>query len=191
MTNRLGFFLHTPFVPPALLHVLPRANELLRAMCSYDVVGFHTRTYQQAFLDCVREFLGVPSESDGSIIYEGRRVQAVVDPIGIDADGFAQSAVEAERSAETVRLRESLGGRALAIGVDRLDYSKGLVNRFEAFARLLGKIRSTGARSASCRSRHGHAKNCMLTSGCGANWTSLSATPMDGSPNSTGCRCAI
>ncbi len=139
VTNRLGFFLHTPFVPPALLHVLPRANELLRAMCSYDVVGFHTQTYRQAFLDCVREFLGVSSDSDGGLTYEGRRVQAVVDPIGIDADAFAQTAVDAERSAEAMRLRESLGGRALAIGVDRLDYSKGLVNRFEAFARLLGK----------------------------------------------------
>ena len=57
--NRIGFFLHTPFVPPALLHALPRAAELVRAMCSYDVVGFHTQTYRQAFLDCVREILGV------------------------------------------------------------------------------------------------------------------------------------
>ena len=139
VSNRLGFFLHTPFVPPALLHVLPRSADLLRAMCSYDVVGFHTQTYRQAFLDCVDQILGIPSESDGSILYQGRRVQVVVDPIGIDADAFANDAVQAERSAETVRMRESLGGRALAIGVDRLDYSKGLVNRFEAFARLLGK----------------------------------------------------
>ncbi len=57
--NRIGFFLHTPFVPPALLHVLPRAAELLRAMCAFDVVGFHTSTYQRAFLDCVRgDFAG-------------------------------------------------------------------------------------------------------------------------------------
>ena len=53
--NRLGFFLHTPFVPPTLLHVLPRAAELLRAMCAFDVIGFHTHSYQRAFLDCVRE----------------------------------------------------------------------------------------------------------------------------------------
>jgi trehalose 6-phosphate synthase len=139
VANRLGFFLHTPFVPPAMFQVLPRAADLLRAMCSYDVVGFHTRTYRRAFLDCVGELLGVPSQTDGSFMFAGRRVRAVVDPIGLDADGFARAAVQAEHSAETVRLRESLGGRALAIGVDRLDYSKGLVNRFEAFARLLGK----------------------------------------------------
>ncbi len=137
--NRLGFFLHTPFVPPALLHVLPRAAELLRAMCCFDVVGFHTRSYWQAFLDCVREILGIPTDSDGSFTYAGKRVRAIVDPIGIDADAFAETAVQAERSAETQRLRESLGGRAFAIGVDRLDYSKGLVNRFEAFGRLLAK----------------------------------------------------
>jgi trehalose 6-phosphate synthase len=137
--NRIGFFLHTPFVPPALLHALPRSAELVRAMCCYDVVGFHTKIYRQAFLDCVREIVGIPAGSDGSFTYAGQHVRAIVDPIGIDADGFAEAAAHAEHSAEAVRLRESLGGRALAIGVDRLDYSKGLVNRFDAFARLLGK----------------------------------------------------
>jgi len=139
VTNRIGFFLHTPFVPPTLLHVLPRSTELLRAMCRYDVVGFHTQTYRQAFLDCVHDILGISAGSDGGFLCAGQRVRAVVDPIGIDAEGFAEAAVQAERSAEARRLRESLGGRALAIGVDRLDYSKGLVSRFEAFARLLGK----------------------------------------------------
>ena len=138
--NRIGFFLHTPFVPPALLHALPRAPELLRAMCAFDVVGFHTRTYQRAFLDCVQEILVGTRIGDGGFMYGGRFVQSIVDPIGIDAAGFAETAVRAERSVETTRLRESLGGRALAIGVDRLDYSKGLVNRFEAFGRLLGKF---------------------------------------------------
>jgi trehalose 6-phosphate synthase len=137
--NRIGFFLHTPFVPPALLHALPRASELVRAMCCYDVVGFQTQIYRQAFLDCVREILGIPTGDDGSFTHAGQLVRAVVDPVGIDADGFAETAAQAEHSAEARRLRESLGGRALAIGVDRLDYSKGLVNRFEAFARLLGK----------------------------------------------------
>ena len=86
--NRIGFFLHTPFVPPALLHALPRADELLRALCAYDVIGFHTRTYRQAFLECVSEILGVRSDQDGRFVYRGRPVQAVVDPIGIDARRF-------------------------------------------------------------------------------------------------------
>lgn len=137
--NRIGFFLHTPFVPSALLHVLPRAAEMLHAMCAYDVIGFHTHVYQRAFLDCVREILPVTRIHDGGFMHAGRHIRAIVDPIGIDATAFSNNAVQAADSAETLRLRESLSGRALAFGVDRLDYSKGLVNRFEAFGRLLGK----------------------------------------------------
>src|SRR6201994_4367484 len=137
--NRIGFFLHTPFVPPALLHAMPRANALMQALCAYDVIGFHTQTYRHAFLDGVREILPGTKIHDGAFTYAGRHVRAIVDPIGIDAAGFAAAAARAEHSVETVRLRESLAGRTLAIGVDRLDYSKGLVNRFEAFGRLLAK----------------------------------------------------
>jgi trehalose 6-phosphate synthase len=137
VNNRLGFFLHTPFVPPALLHALPRALEILSSLCAYDVVGFHTRIYRQAFLECVTEMLGTRADAQGRFTFRGHPVHAVVDPIGIDADAFARSAVEAARGAEARRLRDSLGDRALAIGVDRLDYSKGLPNRFEAFGRLL------------------------------------------------------
>ncbi|MEJ0020022.1 MAG: trehalose-6-phosphate synthase [Acetobacteraceae bacterium] len=139
VTNRIGFFLHTPFVPPALLHVLPRAGELLRTMCAYDVVGFHTHAYQRAFLDCVREMVPGVRVGESGFVHNGRHVSAITDPIGIDAAGFADIAATAANSGETARLHESLGGRALAIGVDRLDYSKGLVNRFEAFGRLLAK----------------------------------------------------
>jgi len=140
VSNRIGFFLHTPFVPPALLHALPRAEELLRAMCAYDVIGFHTRTYRQAFLECVTDLLGVRADNDGRFVHRGRPVNVIVDPIGIDADSFAAGATDAAQGMEVRLLRESLpSGRSLAIGVDRLDYSKGLVNRFEGYARLLGK----------------------------------------------------
>ena len=138
--NRIGFFLHTPFVPPALLDVLPQGVELLHALCTYDVVGFHTGVYCKAFLACVREMMNVEASRDGTLAYAGRRVRVIADPIGIDADAFHAMAEHAVESAETERLRESLNGRALAIGVDRLDYSKGLVNRFEAFGRLLGRF---------------------------------------------------
>ena len=138
VSNRIGFFLHTPFVPPALLHALPRADHLLRAMCSYDVIGFHTRTYRQSFTECVAEVLGVRADQAGRFAYRGRWVHTIIDPIGIDPDRFAIHAAEADRGMEVRLLRESLPGtRSLAIGVDRLDYSKGLANRFEGFARLL------------------------------------------------------
>ena len=94
VTNRIGFFLHTPFVPPTIFHALPRSTEVLTSLCAYDVVGFHTRTYRTAFLDCVTETLGVHSDRDGRFVWRGRAVRAIVDPIGIDAEGFADRARE-------------------------------------------------------------------------------------------------
>lgn len=139
VTNRIGFFLHTPFVPPAILHALPRAPALLAAMCTYDLIGFHTRTHRASFLECISEILGLSPDSAGRFTWQSRQVQAIVDPIGIDAEGFAECAEQAERSLETRQLRESLPDRQLAIGVDRLDYSKGLLNRFEAIGRFFAQ----------------------------------------------------
>lgn len=137
--NRIGFFLHIPFVPPAVLEVLPCADELLADMAAYDVVGFHTQAYCQAFLECVRSILGAMVGSTGRFVHDGQVVRALADPIGIDVEAFARDAVRSARGAESERLRDSLGARALAIGVDRLDYSKGLPNRFVAFGHLLAR----------------------------------------------------
>ena len=139
VTNRIGFFLHIPFVPPAVLEVLPCATELLSELAAYDVVGFHTKAYCQSFLECVRSMLGAQVDSTGRFVHDGQNVRAIVDPIGIDAEAFARDAVRSARGAESRRLRDSLGDRALAIGVDRLDYSKGLPNRFVAFGHLLAR----------------------------------------------------
>ncbi len=140
VTNRIGFFLHTPFVPPAVFHALPRSPELLASLCAYDVTGFHTRSYRSAFLDCVVETLGVHPDPDGRFAWRGRTVRAIVDPIGIDAEVFTANAIESARSNDAKMLRESLGSRALAIGVDRLDYSKGLSNRFVAIGRFFANF---------------------------------------------------
>jgi trehalose 6-phosphate synthase len=134
--NRIGFFLHTPFVPPAVFQALPRAPDLLADLCHYDVVGFHTLAYRQAFLDGVADSFGVHADSEGRLNWRGRKLRAIVDPIGIDAKGFAAQAVKAARGTDASLLRESLGDKALAIGVDRLDYSKGLSNRFVAIGRF-------------------------------------------------------
>jgi trehalose 6-phosphate synthase len=134
--NRIGFFLHIPFVPPVMLEVLPCATELLEGLAAYDVVGFHTEGYRQAFLQCAREMLGVAPHHN-SFVHNGSTVDAIVDPIGIDTEAFAKDAVRVARGAESRRLRDSMLDHALAIGVDRLDYSKGLPNRLIAFGRLL------------------------------------------------------
>src|ERR1700710_576712 len=138
VTNRIGFFLHTPFVPPTIFHALPRSTELLTSMCAYNVVGFHTRTYRTAFLDCITETLGIHPDSEGRFVWKGHAVRAIVDPIGIDAEGFSERAKDAARGPDARMLRDSLGKGGLAIGVDRLDYSKGLIQRFEAIGRFFG-----------------------------------------------------
>ena len=134
--NRIGFFLHIPFVPPVMLEVLPCATEIVEGLAAYDVVGFHTEGYREAFLQCARQMLGVAPRHN-SFVHDGRDVDAIVDPIGIDTEAFAKDAVRVARGADSRRLRDSMGDRALAIGVDRLDYSKGLPNRLIAFGRLL------------------------------------------------------
>jgi trehalose 6-phosphate synthase len=164
--NRIGFFLHIPFVPPEMLEVLPCAGELLAGLAAYDVVGFHTEAYRRAFLDCARLMLGVDADSEFGFVFGGVTVRAIVDPIGIDAEGFARDAARAVRGAEARRLRESLSGRALAIGVDRLDYSKGLPNRLIAFGRLLADYpqhrRSVSFLQVAARSREDNASYQQL-----------------------------
>jgi trehalose 6-phosphate synthase len=120
-----------------MLEVLPCAKEMLEGLATYDVVGFHTEAYRRAFLECAQQMLGAEPNL-GGFVYNGSLVRAIVDPIGIDSEAFAKDAARAARGAEARRLRDSLQGRALAIGVDRLDYSKGLPNRMIAFGRLLG-----------------------------------------------------
>lgn len=138
--NKLGFFLHVPFVPTSLFTALPQGSTLLRAFCSYDLVGFQTEEHRRDFQDCVEQILGFKADAEGMIESAMGRTRAIANPIGIDARAFAAMANRGERSTETHRLQKSLVGRALVIGVDRLDYSKGLPHRFDAFGRLLNSF---------------------------------------------------
>ncbi|GAA0535356.1 trehalose 6-phosphate synthase [Rhizomicrobium palustre] len=139
--NALGFFLHIPFVPSSMFAALPRGEDLLHDFCAYDVVGFQTEEHRHDFLDSVRRIIDFPADNDGVITAcNGRKVRAVVTPIGIDSGAFRSQAIQAAKSRNTRRLTESLVGRKLMIGADRLDYSKGLPNRFEAFNRFLERF---------------------------------------------------
>ncbi len=134
----LGFFLHTPFPPNDVLRALPVHEQLLRYLCSYDVVGFQTERDLSAFREAVTQpSIGVVSRPDGSLHFGDRTVYAMVFPIGIDVDACANSAAAGEGSQWIEDIRISLSGRRLMIGVDRLDYSKGLSRRFEAYEALL------------------------------------------------------
>ena len=137
LRNRIGFFLHIPFAPPEIFKILPPAAELLRALSANDVVGFQTEGDRAVFLACIRVLLGVVPRAGGEFSIDGHETRAVVTPIGIDADSFSSLSARAVRRAEAKRLIESLDGHALMIGVDRLDYTKGLPGRFAAYGRFL------------------------------------------------------
>jgi trehalose 6-phosphate synthase len=134
--NRIGLFLHIPFVPPAVLHVLPEAAQLVRAMAAADLVGFQTHGDRMNFLESAASCMELQNLGADGFLHNGHRTMTTVTPVGIDVDSFAGTARRAAGMAETRRLISSLVGRALAIGVDRLDYTKGLQQRFAAFGRL-------------------------------------------------------
>ena len=132
----IGFFLHVPFVPPSMLEAMPVARELVADLCAYDLVGFQTEEHARDFRDCAQRMLGATIDGEW-VRLNGRRMRVFADAIGIDAQGFAHEAERAASDKLVQRVAGSLSGRALAIGVDRMDYSKGLPQRFEAYGRLL------------------------------------------------------
>ena len=137
VTQPMGFFLHTPFPAMEIFTALPSHYTLVRALCSYDVVGFQTENDLRAFLDYIVHEAGGSILGDHLIRAFGRTVRVEVFPIGIDTEDFVKSAEQAAGSESTKRLRNRVGKRLWLIGVDRLDYSKGLVERFHSFERLL------------------------------------------------------
>jgi trehalose 6-phosphate synthase len=137
--NRIGFFLHIPFPAPELLVTLPVHRELVGDLAAYDLVGFQTDDDARALARYVTEEAGWRIEDDGVAEIMNARTRLATFPIGIDTGAFARLAERSVRRPETRRLNDSLAGRELVIGVDRLDYSKGLPQRLEAFHELLAR----------------------------------------------------
>ena len=134
---RIGFFLHIPFPPVELFMQLPRRTELLRGLLGADLVGFQQPLAAQNFVRLAERLAGVRSEGE-RIEYEGRTVTARAFPISIDVAEVDGLAADPEVQAEARRLRRDLGGdRRLLLGVDRLDYTKGIEQRIEAYGELL------------------------------------------------------
>ena len=128
-TGRLGFYLHVPFPPLDLFDTLPWGAEILGALLEFDRVGLQCQRWADNFVVTARGVLGAEGE---------RRARECVrvNPVGIDPDRFAEAALRPP-SAELGSLDAMLAGRKLILGVDRLDYSKGIPERLEAFANLL------------------------------------------------------
>src|SRR5215218_10823413 len=135
--NRIGFFLHIPWPPSDVASALPVYETLLRSFAAYDLIGFHTPQDAENFGGCLaREGIGTPL-GDGYYEALGRVVRVGAFPVSIDTEGFRRTAANADRTAVVRRASESLGGRKLIIGVDRLDYSKGILHRVEAFCSFI------------------------------------------------------
>src|SRR5262249_16052875 len=128
----VGFFLHTPFPARHTLVSLPHHRELVQAMLAYDLIGFQTDEHRANFADYLGPGLGLSMRGD-AVMSERGITRLATFPIGIDPAAFADRAARAINRAEVARLRASLLGARLVIGVDRLDYSKGLDTRFRAF----------------------------------------------------------
>ncbi len=137
---RIGFFLHTPFPPPELIARLPWREALLDGVLAADSIGFHTTRYRDNFIRSVQRLYPSVSPLGDTLMHpDGRRTLAVAHPISIDADEFATLALEDETERELATLREQFAGRRVFLGVDRLDYTKGIRHRLQSIERLLDR----------------------------------------------------
>lgn len=137
VTQEIGFFLHTPFPPPDVFAAAPHRRKLAEAMFAYDLVGFQTNRDRENFASFVVEALDGQRLDNDRLAALGRTVVAGAFPIGIDPAGIAKAAVKQANCSAVRHLRRSLGQQSLIVGVDRLDYTKGLVEKFAAFEALL------------------------------------------------------
>jgi trehalose 6-phosphate synthase len=149
VNNRIGFFLHIPFPTPEIFNALPPGEELLEELCDYDLLGFQTDNDRLAFLDCVASKTRLTSHDDGSHSAWGKAFRTEVYPIGIEPDEIAADA-SGPLPPKLAQLKAELKHVKNIFSVERLDYSKGLPERFLAYETLLdkypqhhGKIRYT------------------------------------------------
>ena len=135
LKNRIGFFLHTPWPPHRLMVALPFHRRLVQTLLAYDVIGFQADEWRESFLHYCERELGASVEDEWLTVGD-RTIRCATFPIGIDAEEFADLAVEVDAKASFARTRDNVTGKII-VGVDRLDYSKGLIERFNGYRKLL------------------------------------------------------
>jgi trehalose 6-phosphate synthase len=135
--NRIGFFLHTPWPVRQLLVTLPFHRRLVESLFDYDLLGFHTREWLDLFRDYVASEAGGRLVGNDGMEAFGKTVQGGVFPIGIDVDGFVAARDSALGQRTYDRMAASSAFRSMIVGVDRLDYSKGLEQRLLGFQQFL------------------------------------------------------
>ncbi len=142
-SGRIGFFLHIPFPAPDVFRALPEAAIIGRAICDYDIIGLQSTTDVTNLKRYLREDFDAEEEGEEELIVQGRRVIIRHCPIGIDAEGFRKVSQSKVAKKARKKLRRFQSDRKLIIGVDRMDYSKGLPQRFEAVSRLFDEYPDT------------------------------------------------
>ena len=133
---RIGFFLHIPFPSSEVFRVLPWRRQIIEGLLGADLVGFHTFAYLRHFVSSLLHVDGVEVDID-RVHLDGRDVRLGAFPMGIDAAAFAATAAAPETAAEAAAIRRNAGDRRLILGVDRLDYTKGIPRRLQMIERLL------------------------------------------------------
>ena len=134
--NRIGFFLHIPMPPPEIITAMPNHENLIPSLCHYDLVGFQTDNDAANFARYLANELGTPSHISRRLGTGDRVMRVGTFPVGIETRNFARMARRAVKTDMVRKVCESVPGM-LMIGVDRLDYSKGLSLRLEAYERFL------------------------------------------------------
>lgn len=141
---RIAFFLHTPFPPLDLLLKLPWRYDILFGMLSYDLIGFQTERDRHNFTECLNilDKNAIVEKSDGLHVarIDGREVRIGHFPISIDYDEFAGSAKMKEVQREALEIKKCLNTDCIVLGIDRLDYTKGIPERLSAFEAALGRF---------------------------------------------------
>ncbi len=134
----IGFSLHIPFPNFEIYRLLPRKwrKEILEGLLGCDLIGFHTNDYKQDFLRCIIRILGHESNM-GEIVIGDRIVKTDSFPMGIDYRKYHNGAISPKTQQESSKIRERLWGAKIILSIDRLDYTKGIANRLEAFQTFL------------------------------------------------------
>jgi trehalose 6-phosphate synthase len=143
ISSRIAFFLHIPFPPLDIFLKLPWRFPILRSLLEFDLVGFQTIRDRRNFLQCARLLLPEASiTGKGAVVrvrWEGREVRVGTFPISIDARSYSRLARRADVIEKTESLKQDEGARQIVLGIDRLDYTKGIPQKLEAFRWMLQK----------------------------------------------------
>ncbi len=132
----IGHFWHIPWPAMEVFRILPWSRELLRGMLGCDLLGFHVQEYVDNFIESAEVLLG--AEVEGNVIrYNGQETRAEAHPIGIDVERFKEMAHDPSIEQEAQKFRERMGTENIVIGIDRLDYTKGIHSRMLAFEQFL------------------------------------------------------